>query len=634
VNGLIILTMLLPLFGGIASYWVRSKKWTAWPVTISVGISLIISVILMEQEVQGIWRFEWLTGIELGWQSDRLSLAFVALVLFISLLVHLFSWVYMKHDSSKSRYFGFLGLFTFSMVGLLWSDHLLLVFIFWELVGFSSYLLIGFWFSEENNATSGRYAFVMNRMADTALLSGILLLGLGEGHFFISEFSDVQVSGLISVLIVIGAFGKSAQGPFFTWLPRAMTGPTPVSALIHAATMVAAGVYLLVRMHPIMADISLQLLSWVGGITAMVSALAALTQIDIKKVLAYSTVSQLGYMVMGVGLGAPEAAFFHLWTHAFFKAGLFLSAGAVIHYMHHIGHHHMAQDMRAMGGLRKTLRWTFVAYTICALALAGLPFFSGFISKEGILLQAVYQANSLGGLTILLPMIGLFTAMLTAYYMMRQWLLVFFGNYRGDHLQYEYKEPLFSYLPLLLLAAASFGVWYNLNPFGHHNYFLNWLYPDELLMGTTYLWLPLLSIALVMIGMGIGYLRYRSAQAPIERMEVNSSMRAVTLNAFYIDRFYQEVIIKGFLRIGELVSWFDKNVIDRMINSLGVFTVLIAKVADLVDKLIVDGVTKLASWVSYQVGNFIRLFHSSRVQVHFFWALLALLVVILSSQLW
>ena len=634
MEGLIISTMLLPLIGGLGSFVFRHKRWTSWPGTIAVGTSMIAALVLLFKDNQQTWRFEWLPGFELGWQIDRICAAFSALVLLISFLVHLFSIVYMGHDKAKGRYFGFLGFFTFSMIGLLWADHLLLLFVFWELVGFSSYLLIGFWFETTENATSGRYAFVMNRVADTGLLSGILLLGLGQGTFFISSLPETQVSVLISILLIIGAFGKSAQGPFFTWLPRAMAGPTSVSALIHAATMVAAGVYLLVRIFPILADTALLVLGWVGAITALIAALTALTQYDIKKVLAYSTVSQLGYMVMGVGVGAPDAAFFHLWTHAFFKAGLFLSAGAVIHYMHHIGHHHTAQDMRAMGGLKKPLKWTFIAYTICSMALAGLPFFTGFLSKEGILLQSVHSAQTFGILGALMPVIGLFTAMLTAYYMMRQWLLVFFGEYRGDHLQYAYKEPLLSYLPLLVLAIGSIGLWYSLNPFAHHIALLKALFPQGYLTEHPVSWLGPTSIALAAIGLSIAYWLFKPATLKLDQSSRFEALQAVSLHAFFVDRLYQVTVVKGYEKLARITSWVDRRVIDRLINGLGVGTVLLSKAMDLVDKLVVDGVVRLVSTISYYTGNFVRLFHANRVQLHFFWALIALLIVILSSQLW
>ncbi|NJM94598.1 MAG: NADH-quinone oxidoreductase subunit L [Cytophagales bacterium] len=338
------------------------------------------------------------------------------------------------------------------MQGLVVSDNLLLTFLFWELVGFSSYLLIGFWYHKSSAAQAARKAFMMNRVGDLGFLLGLLILWAQYATFDLSQLSQlfsstapaqgiwqghavngIQKSSELSSLwltlmglgLFCGAVGKSAQFPLFTWLPDAMEGPTPVSALIHAATMVAAGVYLLVRVSALLTAEALVIIAVIGALTALLAALAATVQTDIKKVLAYSTVSQLGYMVLAVGTGAFAAAFFHLMTHAFFKACLFLGAGSVIHAVHRARPEADAQDMRSMGGLYKSLPWTFVTYAVASAALVGLPFFSGFLSKDLILESAWHWAQGQGGLAWVLPLVAFGTVGITAYYMLRQVVWVF-----------------------------------------------------------------------------------------------------------------------------------------------------------------------------------------------------------------
>ena len=391
------------------------------------------------------WDFTWLDfgnvpgvgplKIKMGVAIDNLTAIMLPMVTLISFLVHLYSTGYMKGDKNYGRFYAFLGIFTFSMIGIVLSDNLFSIYIFWELVGLSSYLLIGFFFEKESAADAQKKAFLTNRVGDIGMWLGILILysqfhtfsftevaaNLAAGRFGLSE-AWLTAAG---VLLFMGCVGKSAQFPLHVWLPDAMEGPTPVSALIHAATMVAAGVYFVARIFVVLTPDALHTIAFIGAFTAFMAATIAITQNDIKRVLAYSTVSQLGYMVLGLGVGAYSAALFHLVTHAFFKACLFLGSGAIIHAMHH------EQDMRWMGGLRKNMPWTFATFTIATLALAGLPLTSGFMSKDAILAGALGFAEvEGGGIYNLIPFLGFLSAMLTAFYMGRQVWLVFFGESR------------------------------------------------------------------------------------------------------------------------------------------------------------------------------------------------------------
>ncbi len=391
------------------------------------------------------WDFTWIDlgnvpglghlEIKMGIVIDNIASIMLSMVTLISFLVHLYSTGYMAGDKNYGRFFAYLGIFTFSMLGIILSDNLFAIYIFWELVGLSSYLLIGFFFEKESAADAQKKAFLANRIGDIGMWLGILILysqfhtfnyqeiyaNLAAGKFALSN-GWLTAAG---ILLFMGCVGKSAQFPLHVWLPDAMEGPTPVSALIHAATMVAAGVYFVARIFVVLTPDALHVIAFVGAFTAFMAATIAITQHDIKRVLAYSTVSQLGYMVLGLGVGAYSASLFHLVTHAFFKACLFLGSGAIIHAMHH------EQDMRWMGGLRKQMPWTFATFTLATLALAGLPLTSGFLSKDAILAGAIGFAQvEGGGIFYLIPFLGFFSAMLTAFYMGRQIWLVFFGESR------------------------------------------------------------------------------------------------------------------------------------------------------------------------------------------------------------
>jgi NADH-quinone oxidoreductase subunit L len=390
--------------------------------------------------------------VPMGVTIDEMSKLMLLVVTGVGTLVHVYSLVYMEKDDSEARFFGNLSLFMFSMLGIVLANNFVMMFIFWELVGLSSYLLIGHWFTRDSAAAAANKAFICNRIGDFGFVLGILMFWTATGSVV---FADMKASlpsltlpagfvTLAAVLVFCGAVGKSAQFPLHVWLPDAMEGPTPVSALIHAATMVAAGVYMLARVSFLiqLSPVALTLIGWVGIGTALLAALIATQQDDIKRILAYSTLSQLGYMISAVGLGFPAAGLFHLFTHAFFKALLFLGAGAIIHALHE------EQDIWKMGGLRQKMTWTFWTFTAGYLALIGTPGLSGFFSKD-IILLAAWQHN------ILIFLVGLFTAFLTAFYMTRLMVVTFFGLPRTEAAKHAHDGPATMTVPLVILAVLS-----------------------------------------------------------------------------------------------------------------------------------------------------------------------------------
>ena len=416
--------------------------------------------------------------VDMGIYIDNMTATMLLMVTGVATLIHIFSTYYMHDDARYGRFFVYLSLFTSAMLGLVLSDNLLSVFIFWELMGFCSYSLIGFYYEKEGAGDASMKAFMTTRVGDVFFLLGILALWSVVGNVtFVDIYKTIAAGGfdgamalgfpLVTVAafsVFMGTMGKSAQVPLQVWLPDAMWGPTPCSALIHAATMVAAGVYLSLRCYPLMEAGQLTtFIAYVGGITAFGAATVALIQTDIKAVLAYSTISQLGYMVLGVGVGSYNAAFMHLITHAVFKACLFLAAGSIIHSLHDHHTHAHVQEMPRMGGLRKKMPFTFIAMLFCTFAIAGIPFFSGFVSKDRILGDALLAAldnKVLWGPALL----GFAGAFLTAFYMFRMMFLTFFGEPRDKELYDHTKKETLSWnrnVPLLILALFTFGFWFS-----------------------------------------------------------------------------------------------------------------------------------------------------------------------------
>ncbi|MFN3821091.1 MAG: NADH-quinone oxidoreductase subunit L, partial [bacterium] len=475
----VLYTLLSPLLAfGIVSFigrrLPRGGDWVSLGAIFSgLGISLYLLITLGLRSFKMhpfSWKIEWLNWgsyrFSVGIYLDEIALIMLVVVTLISALVHLYSVGYMKGDPKYSRFFAFLSFFSFSMLGLVLADNLLILFCFWELVGLSSYLLIGFWHERLSAAQAAVKAFVVNRVGDAGMLLGILLVfstlqtlqinniyaGVEEGRL------GGKLLTIAGLLLFTGAIGKSAQFPLHVWLPDAMEGPTPVSALIHAATMVAAGVYLTARIFPILTPEASVLIAYVGGFTALFSATIALAQNDIKRVLAYSTISQLGYMIMALGVGSYTAGFFHLVTHAMFKACLFLGSGSVIHSMHYALHkvssHADPQDIRNMGGLKTHLPITFYTFLIATLALSGIPLTSGFLSKDAILGGTLAFVRD-HPKHFVLAIFGFGGAGLTAFYMFRLVWLVFAGSFRGgeEAKSHLHESPPVMLLPLVILSA-------------------------------------------------------------------------------------------------------------------------------------------------------------------------------------
>src|SRR6056297_2023498 len=485
--------LLLPLIGFLVLIFFgkRLPRQGDWFASATISISLVLSLYVLITKLTSIPdesvtnSLTWVTigslQIEVGIMIDNLAAVMLVVVTLISALVHFFSMGYMKGDVRYSCYFATLGLFSFSMLGIVLTNSLLLMYVFWELVGISSYLLIGFYYEKKSASNAANKAFIVNRVGDFGMFIGIMILftgfstvsfeglfeAIGSGQLPFDSMGWLTASGL---LIFCGAVGKSAQFPLHVWLPDAMEGPTPISALIHAATMVAAGVYLVARVFPMLTADALLVIAYVGAITALIAASIAITQYDIKKVLAYSTISQLGYMIMALGVGAFTAGFMHLVTHAAFKAGLFLGAGSVIFAMHkvlHDQHDHKtdAQDIRNMGGLKSKMPFTYWTFLIFTLAISGIPLTSGFLSKDEIL-AGTMAFSTLNG-HWLLPLIGFVVAGLTSFYMFRLLILTFHGKPANDSIISNIKEsPKVMTIPLMVLAALSLFFFYSFNPIG------------------------------------------------------------------------------------------------------------------------------------------------------------------------
>ena len=514
--------------------------------------------------------FPWITAGELhvdfALRVDALSAIMILVITGVGFLIHVYSVGYMAEDADVARYFAYLNLFTAAMLVLVMAENLLLLFVGWEGVGLCSYLLIGFWYTDDEKASAGKKAFIVNRIGDAGFLLGLFVLfwGLGAHGVWTLSFTDIQANAsvlsvgtvtLVCVLLFIGATGKSAQIPLYVWLPDAMAGPTPVSALIHAATMVTAGIYLIARLHFLYAvsPAALALVAYIGAGTALFAATIALVQTDIKKVLAYSTVSQLGYMFLGLGVGAYGAAVFHLMTHAFFKALLFLGAGSVIHGMSD------EQDITKMGGLRHTMPTTYWTFAVGCLAIAGVPLLSGFFSKDLILEEAYAAPHGSVGLWLL----GTLGAGLTAFYMFRLLFVTFWGETRAEPevAHHIHESPSVMTGPLIVLAVLSviggyFSVPHFLEAvFAHH--------PAHVSFVIRYL--PTL---VGLAGIGLAYVLYVREPGRAERLgQQLAALHGLLLNKYYIDEIYQAVFVRPVLNASQwLWQVWDTQVIDRLVN--------------------------------------------------------------------
>ena len=535
--------------------------------------------------------------VPFGFRLDPLSAVMILIVTGVGFLIHVYSIGYMAHDPGYARYFAYLNLFTAMMLTLVLADNFLVMFVGWEGVGLCSYLLIGFWYEDGEKAQAGRKAFITNRIGDFAFILGMLsILFLFHTLDFSKVMREIAAGGApegilttIALALFVGACGKSAQIPLYVWLPDAMAGPTPVSALIHAATMVTAGVYMVARCSVLYAaaPAALLVVAIVGAATALFAATIGLAQNDIKKVLAYSTVSQLGYMFLGLGVGAFSDAIFHLMTHAFFKALLFLGAGSVIHAMSN------EQDLRKMGGLSRKLPWTYGTMLAGALAIAGVPGLSGFFSKDEILWRTWEAGHPL------LWAAGAATALLTAFYMFRLIYLAFHGTFRGTSEQehHLHESPASMVAPLVVLAALSvaggwMGIPRSLGGFaGIPNTFEWWLAPALAVVGgpgeggasraadpMEYV-LMLVAIGLAVLGILAARAFYRRPSTlPSSAARAAGPLYPLVANKYWVDELYDATVLRAYYGAAALADAFDRWVIDGLVNAVAAFTELIGQI--------------------------------------------------------
>jgi NADH-quinone oxidoreductase subunit L len=556
----------------IALFLRRQGALASW---VSVGAAAVVCALSLQLVFTGTdvnASLEWLRfggfSVSLGFKIDALARLMLFVVGFVGFLIHVFSLGYMHDDAARARFFGGLSVFMFSMLGIVVADSLFMIFIFWELVGFSSWLLINHYHHKQSAADASKKAFIVNRVGDFGFLLGIVWTYWQFGTTNLTELAAAPAAGAISaaipLLLFCGAMGKSAQMPLHVWLPDAMEGPTPVSALIHAATMVAAGIYMLCRIEFLMVAEALNAIACVGTITAVYAALCAITQRDIKKVLAYSTLSQLGYMVAAFGLGALQttegllaagvgAAMFHLTTHAFFKALLFLGSGSVIHGCHH------EQDIFLMGGLRKKMPVTFLTFTLGVLAIIGFPFLAGFFSKDAILYLAMKNNTAIFAALA-------FTAVLTSFYMVRMWKIVFFGEARSDNAGHAHESGVVMTLPLVVLGALSI--------FGATGWFGLGLYPKlagsvadliPVAHGTDHTIILGVSLAVMILGAGAAWLYYPASATDALEAKAGGAFRGLSALKESFDKVYDYYVAKVQQRFAMLLNFLEQIVLAGLI---------------------------------------------------------------------
>jgi NAD(P)H-quinone oxidoreductase subunit 5 len=646
------LVPVLPLIGaalvgtGLVSYndaTNKLRKASSIFIVSLTGATMVLSFLLIWSQIQGHAPFtrmiEWASAgdfrLEMGYTIDHLAALMLVIVSTVAFLVMVYTHGYMAHDPGYVRFYAYLSLFSSSMLGLVISPNLLQVYVFWELVGMCSYLLIGFWYERKPAADACQKAFVTNRVGDFGLLLGMLAIFWATGSFDFDvmgeRLTDLVNTGALSgamaavfaVLVFLGPVAKSAQFPLHVWLPDAMEGPTPISALIHAATMVAAGVFLVARMYPVFDNIpvAMDVIAWTGAFTAFMGATIAITQNDIKKGLAYSTMSQLGYMVMAMGVGAYSAGLFHLMTHAYFKAMLFLCSGSVIHGMEAVVGHDptLAQDMRLMGGLRKYMPITATTFLIGTLAICGIPPFAGFWSKDEIL-GSTFQASPV------LWAVGWLTAGITAFYMFRMYFSTFEGGFRGNdeaikrdlkraelqrmglslgpgamnpqeltleaedhhddhghHAHEPHESPLSMTFPLMALAVPSVLVGLLGTPFA--NYFEAFIHPpgeavEALEAAEAFDWNEFLvmagsSVAIAVAGIVLAVLMYRTKV--IDAGAIAAKIKPLynfSLNKWYVDDIYDVVFVQGSRKLAKQVLEIDIRIVDGLVNLAGFVTLI------------------------------------------------------------
>jgi NADH-quinone oxidoreductase subunit L len=599
-------------------------------------------------------------NLDIAFWLDPLSMMMVLIITGVGGLIHIYSTGYMHDDDGFWRFFGWLNLFTFAMLVLVLGDNMWLMFVGWEGVGLCSFALIGFWYKVQANTTAGNKAFIVNRVGDLAFVIALYSLFAGlqaVGHptlvtrevaqyapllqgvpiSFAGFLSGHQLVGFVTLLMFIGATGKSAQIPLYVWLPDAMAGPTPVSALIHAATMVTAGIYMVARLNFLfsMSPFTMGVIALVGGATALFAATIGLAQNDIKKVLAYSTVSQLGYMFAALGVGAYTAAVFHLMTHAFFKACLFLGSGSVIHAMGG------EQDMRKMGGLRHKMPITFWTFVAATFALCGIFPFAGFFSKDEIIWQAFSHGHFVVWLFLLLG------AGCTVFYMSRQVYMTFFGEFRGTHEQEHHlheSPPSMSYVLIVLGLLSVVGGWLKfpefMIAFKPFEEFLDPIFSSEVTHRITESGIhhhgieaafAVITFVVVIVGWYLADMMYR--QHTLDPARFSEMFGGVpyewVYNKYYVDEFYDRAVVQPYLFATRTLAWFDTNIIDGVVNLAARIIVFGSWLSGLFDKYVVDALVNFASNVTFEVGGRLRRLQTGSINGYLYGILAAVMLILL-----
>jgi NADH-quinone oxidoreductase subunit L len=674
------LIIVLPLIGAainfLAGAWLqktfgkRAISFIGCGVVIAAFIIAVRAFIVMiglspenRFMLDDLWKWFDVGGLNLdiAFWLDPLSMIMTLIITGVGGLIHIYSTGYMHDDDGFWRFFGWLNLFTFAMLVLVLGDNMWLMFVGWEGVGLCSFALIGFWYKVQANSTAGNKAFIVNRVGDLAfvialysLFAGLQAIGhptlvtrevaqyspmlAGVPIGFAGFLSSHQLIGFVTLLMFIGATGKSAQIPLYVWLPDAMAGPTPVSALIHAATMVTAGVYMVARLNFLfsMSPFTMGVIALVGGATALFAATIGLAQNDIKKVLAYSTVSQLGYMFAAMGVGAYTAGVFHLMTHAFFKACLFLGSGSVIHAMGG------EQDMRKMGGLRHKMPITFVTFVAATLALCGIFPFAGFFSKDEIIWQAFSHGHFVVWAFLLLG------AGCTVFYMSRQVYMTFFGEFRGTHEQEHHlheSPPSMAYVLVVLGLLSVVGGWLKwpefIVGFKPFEEFLGPIFSSEITRRVTEAGIhnhaaeaafAAITFIVVVCGWYLADLMYR--QDRLDPARFSQMFGGVpyewVYNKYYVDEFYDRAVVQPYLMATRALAWFDTNIIDGVVNLAARIVVFLSWLSGLFDKYVVDALVNFASNVTYNVGGRLRRLQTGSINGYLYGILAAVMLILLA----
>ncbi|MEH6307336.1 NADH-quinone oxidoreductase subunit L [Olivibacter sp. CPCC 100613] len=666
-----ILAALVVLFAPLVSFFIYAAAGkqlrTGIPAIAAIAISLTASIVVFCHVWNGEQIHQQISWFQIGEHAfgagmllNNLSAIMLLLVSAIALPVHIYSTIYMKGDSGIHRYWLYLSLFCFAMLGLVMADSLLLMYIGWELVGFASYLLIGFWFTKSAAIKANKKAFLINRIGDLGFLVGIAviytqfqtfdLLALFGEHGMVREALNDGIEwrygehgmpviwlSIAGGAFFLGAMAKSAQFPFHIWLPDAMEGPTSVSSLIHAATMVAAGVFMLVRISPLFDDHVLLLIGTIGAFTALMAATIALTQQDIKKILAFSTISQLGFMMVAIGIGQYGVAIFHLVTHAFFKCLLFLSAGAVIHEMQHLKEkNNLAidpQDIRNMGGLRKYMPHTFRLTLVAALALAGLPLTAGYLSKDAILIFAFEWSEWQSAWWKLIPISLLITSALTAFYIARLVFKVFYGKLRlqrNDSQKYHPHEASRGMLiPMLFLGLCSLFPLFSYNPLIFED---SWLIkgfelPETLERVNIYhTVIPAAVNGLAIVMIFIAWKWYAKGKYP--QGSFQGALYQFSFHQWYLNLFYESGLVKPLLGFSKMLYAIDRVVVDGLVEKVTGLARLFAYASHWFDRSVVDAVVNGMGKTAFVIGGLMRGSRKGKIQYYIFSMFLVLLIVL------